>query len=196
MVAAAVDGGVDMVQVREKDMPASQLLDLCTTIRHVTEGRALLFVNDRMDVAMACGADGVQLGEEGLSPAAARRMAGGELLLGRSVHSVEGAAEAASQGVDLLIVGTVFATPSHPDASVTGTGVLRRLRGRVEAPYLAIGGVDLANVESVVRAGASGAAVISAVCANDDPEGVARALKARVSEAWAARSDRRQGTPT
>ena len=193
-MATAVAGGVDMVQVREKDMPAAQLLDLCTAIRGLTEGKALLFVNDRVDVAMACGADGVQLGEEGLSPAEARRVAGEDLLLGRSVHSVDGARVAEAEGVDLLVVGAVFATPSHPIAAVAGRELLVQLQDSVETPYLAIGGVSVGNVESVISSGASGAAVISAICASDDPEDATRTLKARISEAWALRPLGRQGT--
>ena len=112
-VDLALQGGVDLVQLREKGLTGGPLLELACGLRRVTEGRALLFVNERVDVAAACGADGVQLGEEGLSVQAARRVAGPGMLVGRSVHTVEGAVTAAGEGADLLLLGAVFATPSH-----------------------------------------------------------------------------------
>ena len=192
VVARAVDGGVDLVQLREKDLPAERLFRLAEKLRELIAGRALLFVNDRVDVALACGADGVQLGEEGLPLPAAREAAGDRLLLGRSVHSVEGAVEAESAGAHLLVVGTIFPTSSHPGAEAAGTGVLRRLSGLITIPFVAIGGVDWHNIESVIDSGASGAAVIAAICASDDPERSSRTLRTKMADAWAFRMARRR----
>ncbi len=189
VVRQAVEGGVNMVQLREKDMPARELLALAEKLRKVTEGRALLFVNDRLDVALACGADGAQLGEEGLPVEAARRVAGSRLLLGRSVHSAEGASDAEAKGADLLIVGTIFPTGSHPGAEAAGVRLLEQTRERVEVPFLAIGGVNAENVASVIRAGASGAAVITAITKSADPMRASRALMERIEDAWASRRE-------
>ena len=183
-VALAVRGGVDMVQLREKDLPGGLLLELAARLRKVTAGTALLVVNERVDVAMASGADGVQLGEEGLSVEVARRLAGEGLLIGRSVHSVDGALEAQEQGADFLVVGTIFPTGSHPGTGAAGPGLLSSLAGRVGIPYLAIGGVTAENAAAVVDAGASGAAVISAILAARDPEAAARELKQVLEAAW------------
>ena len=113
----AVAGGVDMVQLRDKELPARELLELAIAIKGTINGRAIFMVNDRADVALAAGADGVQLGERAMPPAAARRVVGPERLIGRSVHSPEGAAAAQAEGADFLIVGAMFATASHPGRS-------------------------------------------------------------------------------
>jgi thiamine-phosphate pyrophosphorylase len=190
VVERAVEGGAKMVQLRDKILPAAEMLALACRLREVTRGRALLFINDRVDVALACEADGVQLGEEGLPVEAARRASGGGLLLGRSVHSVEGAAAAEAEGVDMVVVGTIFESESHPGASAAGVGLVRRVSDRVRIPALAIGGITSANVSSVIAAGASGAAVIGDIVASDDPERAARALVDRMNKMWSARAPR------
>ncbi len=179
VVSQAVEGGVNLVQLREKDLPAKHLLVLAKRLRETTRGKALLFINDRVDIALACGADGVQLGEDGMPVEAARRIAEG-LLLGRSVHSVDGALKAQADGADILVVGTIFPTGSHPGVETAGVGLLEQLRGQVEIPYLAIGGVTVENVDSVIEAGAAGAAVITAISKNTDPEQASRELLQRM----------------
>ena len=104
-VEMAIRGGANIVQLREKDMPGGFLLEVALRLRQVTRGRALLFVNDRVDVALACGADGVQLGEEAMPVQVVRQLTGDKMLLGRSVHDIEGVTAASGQGADLLIVG-------------------------------------------------------------------------------------------
>ncbi len=175
-VAQAVRGGVNLVQLREKDLPGAQLLDLGKRLRKVTAGSALLFISERVDVALACDADGVQLGENGLPVEAARNVAEERLLIGRSVHSAEGAVDAEITGADFLVVGTVFPTKSHPNSQLPGTQLLFDVASRVNIPLLGIGGINVANVHEVIEAGASGAAVISSILATDDREGSARAL--------------------
>jgi thiamine-phosphate pyrophosphorylase len=186
-VARALEGGVNMVQLREKGLPGGELLQLGNRLRRVTRGRALLFVNDRVDVALACGADGVQLGEAGLSVEAARRAAGGRLLLGRSVHSVAGALAAQRGGAGFLLVGTVFPTGSHPTANVAGPRILSQVARQVAIPFVGIGGITAANVSQVVHAGAWGAAVISAIMGAEDPADAAHRLKEAMDAAWEAR---------
>ena len=146
-----------MVQLREKDLPAGELLALARMLRRATAGRALLVVNDRVDVAMASGADGVQLGENGLDVASARRLAGSGMLIGRSVHSAEGARAAEAEGADFLVLGTVFDTASHPGgrdgragAGQGGDG------GRRGFPVLGIGGVSESNIGESGGSGGGG----------------------------------------
>ena len=183
-VYRAVRGGVSMVQLRERDLPGGELLKLAERLRESTEGTALLFVNDRVDVALACGADGVQLGEAGLDVGAARRVAGNSLLVGRSVHSVEGAAEAEREGADFLVVGTIYPTSSHHAEEPAGPQLLARIASRVATPFVGIGGINAANVGEVVEAGASGVAVISAILTAKDPEAAASQLKMAIDAAW------------
>ena len=166
---AAVGGGVGLVQLREKDLPAADLYTLALRLKSVIQGRALLFVNDRVDVALAAGADGVQLGENALPLQSARQIAGSELLLGRSVHSVEGAVKAEAQGADILVLGTIFPTSSHPGGRAGGAELVREVAAAVGLPLLGIGGIEASNVGEVIAEGASGAAVMSAITMADDP---------------------------
>ena len=184
IVAAAVRGGVNLVQLREKDLPGGQVLELTERLREVIEGSALLFVNERVDVAMASGADGVQLGEKALSVTDARGVAGDRLLIGRSVHSLEGALAAEGCGAGLLVVGTVFQTGSHPGAVVAGPTLLSSIADKTGIPLVGIGGITAGNVGEVMDAGASGAAVISAILSADNPEQAARELKDAIDESW------------
>ena len=177
-------GGVNLVQLREKDLPASSLLKLATSLREITRGHALFFVNDRVDVALACDADGVQLGEEALPLRVARQLVGEDVLLGRSAHSLEGAVVAESEGADLLVVGTIFDTPSHVDAPPAGRDLLRQVAQAVGAPFIGIGGINIGNIGQVVQAGASGAAVIRAILGASDPEEAASQLRRALNAAW------------
>ena len=176
-VAAAVEGGVNVVQLREKALPGGQLLALATAIRNATREKALLLVNDRVDVALAASADGVQLGEEAMPVEAARRITGQRLLIGRSVHSLQGAREAETQGADFLVVGTIFPTGSKPGVQPTGLALLAQVARSVNIPFLAIGGVTRSNVAQVMAQGAAGAAVISAILSPSDTRQAARELK-------------------
>ena len=194
-IAAAVAGGVDMVQLREKDLPGGRLLELAREIVSSVENRPLLMVNDRADVALAAGAAGVQLGEEGLPVSTAREILGPHRLVGRSVHSVEGAVEAASQGADMLIVGTMFQTRSHPGAAAVGPVLLSQISQRCNVPMIGIGGINTTNLGEVLSAGACGVAVISSILTATDPEEAARELKQAMLAEWTESSALAHGQP-
>ena len=183
-VAAAVSGGVDMVQLREKDLPGGSLLELAGAIKDAVGDRALLLVNERVDVALAAGVSGVQLGEEALSVDAARKILGQDSLVGRSVHSTTGADLAVAQGADFLVVGTMYSTVSHPGAAPSGPGLVESISQRCQAPLIGIGGINERNLSEVLRAGAAGVAVISSILNSADPEGAARRLKVEMLDAW------------
>ena len=183
-VAAAVSGGVDIVQLRDKEESGGALLEIACALREVTQGSAILLVNERADVAAVCGADGVQLGEAAMPPASVRPILSEGSIIGRSVHSVEGASEAQASGADFLLVGTMFATRSHPGEEPSGPGLLERIRtADVSIPLLAIGGITADNVSQVMRAGADGAAVITAILASPDPERAASEIKSAMRDA-------------
>ena len=183
-VAAAVSGGVDLVQLREKDLPGGELMELARKLRTVTAGKALLVINDRLDVALAAGADGLHLPEGSISVRDARRVAPAHLLVGRSVHSPDEALLASREEAHYLVLGTIFPTTSKPGTETGGLARIRATASLVETPVLAIGGVDSRNVASVVEAGAQGAAVISAILAAPDPEQATRYLKRALLTAW------------
>ncbi|MBM3941982.1 MAG: thiamine phosphate synthase [SAR202 cluster bacterium] len=183
-VVQAVDGGVDMVQLREKDLPGARLLELAQSLKTAIAGRALLVINERVDVAVACRADGAQLGEEALPVAQARALLGPDALVGRSVHCVTGAKEAAAQGADFLVAGTMYATGSHPGQPPAGPELVRRMAQACSIPIIGIGGITAANAGEVVLAGAQGVAVISSILAAPDPGEAARRLKQVLTDAW------------
>ena len=183
-VAEAVAGGVDMVQLREKDMPGGPLLELAAALLEAIAGRALLIINDRADVAAAVGADGVQLGEEGLPVDAARQVLGPGALIGRSVHSESGATQAAAQGCGFLIVGTMYSTATHPGATPAGPSLVRRIGERCRLPLIGIGGITHSNASEVLAAGAAGVAVISSILSSPQPGEAARQIKQAMMEFW------------
>ena len=187
-VSAAVNGGVDVVQLRDKELPGGALLELARDLRRAIQGRALLLVNERVDVAVAAPADGAQLGEAGLPTAVARRILGDAALIGRSVHSIAGASEAVRTGADFLLVGTMFATRSHPGEEPSGPGLLSRIRGAgIAGPLLGIGGITGNNAAQVMAAGADGIAVITAILADSDPRAAAERLKSAMLDGSAGR---------
>ena len=186
-VAEAVGGGVDMVQLREKDLHGAQLLDLAQRLQEAMGDRALLVINERVDVAAALPAQGVQLGEDAIPVAAARRILGPDMLIGRSVHSVEGASQAVSDGADFLVVGTMFASRSHPGEEPAGPELLRRIVPQCPLPAVGIGGITADNCGQVMEAGAMGVAVITGILADARPGEAARKLKEAVLAARAQR---------
>ena len=184
-VARAVGGGINVVQLREKDLAAAELVPLADHLRAITRDKALLIVNSRLDVALLCGADGVHLPERGPSVAATRRLAGDGLIIGRSVHSAEEAVKAEEEGADYVQVGAIFPTRSHPGPPA-GPGLVESVAARVTIPIVAVGGITARNVGEVMQAGARGAAVISAILGSPSPGAAARRLAEAMVEAAAA----------
>ena len=188
--ARAVQGGVDLVQLREKSLPAGELLGLATSLLDAIGGRAKLIVNDRADVALAAAAQGIQLGEDGLPVSAARKTLGTGALIGRSVHSASGASQAETDGADFLFVGTMFASRSHPGVEPAGTDLMRRISRNCRLPLIGIGGITPENAPEVIEAGGSGVAVITSILAASDPEAAAARLKEAICEAWRIHKNR------
>ena len=186
-VAAAVSGGVDMVQVREKDLPAGELLKLARRLRAITSGKAMLVINDRLDVALAVEADGLHLPEDSIAVRDARDVAPPRLLVSKAVHDSAGAVQA--DGADFLVLGTIFPSQSKPGGRTGGLDLLRGVTSATRAPVLAIGGIDPSNAASVMEAGAQGVAVISAILASPEPERAARMLKQSMMAAWKGREE-------
>jgi thiamine-phosphate diphosphorylase len=179
-VAEAIDGGVNVVQLREKDLPPAALLPLACRLREVTRGRALLLVNGPVDVALDSEADGVHLPED--APAISRPSPG--FLVGRSVHSVDAARRAVAEGVDYLVAGPVYATLSHPDGPAAGVELISRIAGEIPVPVIAIGGITVECAPEVILAGAAGVAAISAILDAPDYGDAAQALREVLDAAW------------
>jgi thiamine-phosphate pyrophosphorylase len=181
----AIKGGALMIQLRDKWAGPHELLPQARQIAQLCRDRGVHFiVNDRLDLAQAVDADGVHLGQDDLPARAARALLGPGKLLGVSAHSLEQAILAADNGADYVGIGPIFATAtkSTGDAPV-GVGTIRHVRSRIDLPLLAIGGVTLSNVKEVIRAGAAGAAVISAIIGSDDIARATQAFLAAIQEA-------------
>ncbi len=181
-IAAAVAGGVDWVQLRDRSAAAVELYDWACAVQAILASRrggprAALSVNDRLDVALAVGADGVHLAGRSLPVAVARRLAGGRVLVGRSVHSVEEARQAAADGAQYLTFGHVYPSSSKEGLAPRGTAQLAAVVAAVDVPVLAIGGITAANLAEVLDTGCAGIAVISAILSAADPERAARGLR-------------------
>lgn len=167
---AAVSGGARVVQVRMKDAPAGEVLEASRRVVALAAGRALVLVNDRADLALLSGADGVHLGDEDLPVAEARRLLGPELLVGRTTRTLEEGRAALRDGADHVGYGPIFPSRTKPlPVPPRGLDGLRAVAAGLGAPVVAISGIDLSNVGDVARAGAACAAVIDAVFGAGDP---------------------------
>ncbi len=187
---ASVSGGADVVQLRDKVRSGREILEISEEIRAVTARSGTLFIiNDRLDIALAAGADGVHLGQEDLPVADARRLAPRPFLIGASVGSAEEALQAERDGADYVAVSPVFSTGSKEDAGPgLGLSTVTAVRRAVRIPVVAIGGIGPANAADVVSAGADGCAVISAVLARADIAAAVRYLRGIVIKALEERS--------
>ncbi len=179
-IAAAVAGGVGIVQLRDRAAGEAELLERAQLLRRLVPD-TLLIVNQRIDVALAAGADGVHLSGNAMPVGRARHLFGQEALIGRSVHSATAAQAVEADGADYLIVGTIYPTATHPGRVPEGPQLLRAIAATSRAPLYAIGGITAANAGVCVRHGAHGVAVIRAIGEALDPEAAARQLMAAVS---------------
>lgn len=173
IAAAAVEGGCDAVHVRVPGGATEDVLCLARTIRQAI-GEAALIINDRLDVALVAGANGVQLGERGFAVEDARRILPDVTLIGRSVHDIAGARAAADAGADYLLAGHVFDTPSKQGTPGRGPGWLAELVAAVSIPVIALGGITIERVPAVLEAGAYGVALGRELLLADDPGASAR----------------------
>jgi thiamine-phosphate pyrophosphorylase len=184
-VRLALKGGVRAVQLREKDLPMRELLALAQELRRITkEFSARLFINDRVDVAVAVDADGVHLAGQSIPLAAARRIVGRNMLIGASTHSIEEAREAEKGGADFITFGPIFSTPSKEKLGApVGMEALRTVKKNVRIPVFGLGGIKSENIAQVIQAGADGVAMISAVFSADDIQRAAELMSRRIGEA-------------
>ena len=187
----ALAGGADVIQLRDKQRCGRDLVIIAREIRSSAKRcNALFIVNDRIDIALTSGADGVHLGREDIPLHLARELAPKPFIIGISVGSPKEAVDAEKEGADYLAVSPVFSTASKSDAGPgLGTGLVRQIREQVRIPVIAIGGIGPQNVSEVIAAGADGVAVISAVVSSADIAGSAREIKSIIAR---CKSERRK----
>ncbi|WP_262179776.1 thiamine phosphate synthase [Haloarcula laminariae] len=193
VVERAIEGGVGVVQLREKDRSVHERYEMGTEIRELCRARGVAFVvNDRVDLAQALDADGVHLGDDDLPVPVARELLGEEAIVGRSVSTVAAARDAEAAGADYLGVGTIYRTGSKSDIPEDEHGVgperVAAIADAVDIPLVGIGGITAENADAVARAGADGVAVITAVTRADDPAAATAALREAVERGTRERS--------
>ena len=185
IVRAAVSGGVTCVQLREKECSTREFIEEALAVKDFLKERGVpLIINDRVDVALAVGADGVHLGQTDMPLEIAQKILGDTMIIGISAESLEDAVEAEKGGADYLGVSPIYATPTKTDtAPPLGLEGLRAIRRAVNLPLVGIGGLNQDNAADVIRSGGDGVAVVSAIVSAGDPAAAARHLKHMIDEA-------------
>lgn len=184
-VEEAIAGGVTVVQLREKVIASRTFLETALAVKTVTDRYGIpLIINDRIDIAYACHADGIHLGADDLSISVAREILGADKIVGASAATLEEALALEAEGADYLGVGAVFPTGTKTDADQVTLEQLARIKSTVHIPVVAIGGIDASNAPLVMKTGVDGVAVVSAIMAREDAAGaaseLARLLKANI----------------
>jgi thiamine-phosphate pyrophosphorylase len=186
---AALAGGADLFQLRDKDASDDELLAAAETAREKCRAAGALFlINDRPDLAVACDADGVHVGQDDTPVGRAREIVGPDAIVGLSTHSMKQAQAGCRSGADYIAVGPVHATPTKEGRPAIGVEPIKYAAAHVNVPWFAIGGIDTKTVGDVVRAGARRIVVVRALTDADDPEAVARALRTSLNGARRGRA--------
>jgi thiamine-phosphate pyrophosphorylase len=182
-VRLALQGGVRAIQLREKDLPTRGLLALAQEIGSITKDfGAKLFINDRVDIAIAVDADGVHLGHQSMPPEPVRKLVGKRMLIGVSTHNQAEAKTAEESGADFITFGPVFVTPSKMQyGAPAGAEALGEVKKRAGIPVFGLGGIRLDNIPEIMRTGADGVAMISAIFAAEDIKKVAENIVKQVA---------------
>ena len=177
-VEKSLKGGVSVVQIREKDCPGKEFLQIAKSVKEITKRYNVpLIINDRVDVAIAVGADGVHVGQDDLPCAIVRSMVGEDMIIGVSASSLTEALKAQQDGADYIGVGAMFATDTKTDAKVVSMEELDRIRREVSIPIVVIGGINKTTLPDFIGKGIDGIAVVSAIVSQNDVESAARELK-------------------
>ncbi|MDY5947609.1 MAG: thiamine phosphate synthase [Oscillospiraceae bacterium] len=176
-IEAAINGGATCIQLREKELGEIEFLKEATEISALCKSRGVpLIINDNVDIAVKCGADGVHVGQDDMSVAQVRRIVGSEMIIGASAHSVEEALEAVKNGADYLGAGAVFATSTKSDTNILPMETLKDICRAADVPVVAIGGINKENIMKLSGSGVDGVALVSAVFSADDIEQECRLL--------------------
>lgn len=183
-VEAAIQGGVTLVQLREKTADSRQFLETALRVREVTDRYGIpLIINDRIDIALACNAAGVHLGQQDIPCKIAREILGPDKLIGVTAKTVEQAIQAERDGADYLGCGALFPSGAKPEAQPMTLSSLSEILASVHIPVTAIGGINAENVHLPVEAGANGVAVVSAILGQPDVSAAARKLREKIEAA-------------
>lgn len=182
-VEQAIIGGTGVVQLREKDIDAKDFYEMAVRLKQITDRYHVpLIINDRVDIALACDAAGVHIGQRDIPAKQVRKMIGKNKLLGVSASTLEEAVKAVEDGADYLGIGAMYATNTKEDAEIVTISELKRIREAVDVPIVVIGGINLDTLDNFKGYGIDGLAVVSAIMAAEDAEAAARELVTRFTE--------------
>ena len=177
-VSLAIEGGVSVVQLREKSCSSREFYELALRVKQITEPHKIpLIINDRIDIALAANADGVHLGQSDIPCREARKILGADKIIGVSAALPEEAAKAQADGADYLGVGAVFSTSTKTNTRPVTAEIIRQIRASVTIPFVVIGGINSENIRSLYGLGINGAAVVSAVVSQSDITAAARIMR-------------------
>jgi thiamine-phosphate pyrophosphorylase len=186
IVIHALEGGVNAIQVRERGADTEEVVEVAQELGDIVAGKALFIINSDVDAAIEVGAEAIHLPEGGGTITTARRVMGERALISRAAHSAAMARQAAADGADFIVLGSVFASVSHPEGELLGIDALRETCAAISAPVIGIGGITAANAGDAIRAGARGVAVIGAIFDADDARAAAAELRAAIDQAGIA----------
>ena len=182
MAQSMIQGGVDLIQLRAKELVSAEIAQLAAELHTLTAGRGVpLIINDHPEVARVVAAEGVHVGQDDMPIAEAREIAGANCLVGKSTHSVDQAIRAFSEGADYIGFGPIFATPTKPDYPPVGLEEIQKVHDAVRIPIFCIGGIKLDNLAEVIEAGARRVVIVSGLLQARNPAEYARAVKARLN---------------
>ncbi len=182
-VASALDGGVQIIQLREKNSDAKRIIELGKKIRELCSiYNALLIINDRIDIAQIVHADGVHLGQDDIDIKSAREILGENMIIGISTHAPEQAKKAAEEGADYIGVGPIYTTPTKQGVKAVGLEYLKWVSENITIPYFAIGGINLLNCSDVISSGANRIAVVRAIMNSESPKDSAKKFLEKINK--------------
>ncbi len=176
-----IEGGVKIVQLREKEISVREYYKLAKLYRHITlDNDVLLIINDRLDIALSVEADGVHLGQDDFPITEARKLAGENFIIGASTHSLEEAKRAVNEGASYINVGAIFATPTKPNAEPVGVELFSLIKSNVSIPITVMGGINETNMNLLLEAGARRLAMIRNIFDNDDIAGTVKRIRGKI----------------
>ena len=181
IVKYAIDGGVNIIQIREKDLNDHDLFELSFKIKNIIQKQAVLIINSNLKIAQSCNADGLHLSENANLP---KTFDENQMILSQALHSSKINSIRNSKSIDLLVVGNIYKTATHPNLEPKGIKIIEELKNKTKIPYIGIGGINNTNIKPIIQNGAQGIAIISAISESDNPEITTKDIYQKLQEAW------------
>ena len=181
IVQYAIDGGVNIVQIREKDLNNDELYEFSLKIKNVIQKQAVLIINSNLKIALSSGADGLHLTENADPP---KTFNNNQMLLSKAIHSSDINSIKNTKLIDLLVIGNIYKTSTHQDRKPKGIKIISEIRDKTKIPYIGVGGINESNIEPIMKNGAHGIAVISAISESQNPKITTKNIYNKLNQAW------------